>query len=68
MALLGFLIPFLGIGSSFVIMVVLYSLLPIIKNFTSISGINPQVIEAAEGIGMTKFQILFKVQIPMAFL
>ena len=68
MALLGFLIPFLGIGVvPSVFMVVLYSLLPIIKNtFTSISGINPQVIEAAEGIGMTKFQILFKVQIPMA--
>ncbi len=68
MALLGFLIPFLGIGIvPSVFMVVLYSLLPIIKNtFTSISGINPQVIEAAEGIGMTKFQILFKIQIPMA--
>lgn len=68
MALLGFLIPFLGIGVvPSVFMVVLYSLLPIIKNtFTSISGINPQVIEAAEGIGMTKFQVLFKVQIPMA--
>lgn len=68
MALLGFLIPFMGIGVvPSVFMVVLYSLLPIIKNtFTSISGINPQVIEAAEGIGMTKLQILFKVQIPMA--
>lgn len=68
MALLGFLIPFLGIGViPSVFMVVLYSLLPIIKNtFTSISSINPQIIEAAEGIGMTKFQILFKVQIPMA--
>lgn len=68
MALLGFLIPFLGIGVvPAVFMVVLYSLLPIIKNtFTSISGINPQVIEAAEGIGMTKMQVLFKVQIPMA--
>ena len=68
MALLGFLIPFLGIGIlPSVFMVVIYSLLPIIKNtFTSISGINPQMIEAAEGIGMTKLQILFKVQIPMA--
>ncbi|MDO4589515.1 MAG: glycine betaine ABC transporter substrate-binding protein [Fusobacterium sp.] len=68
MALLGFLIPFLGIGViPSVFMVVLYSLLPIIKNtYTSISGINPQIIEAAEGIGMTRFQILFKVQIPMA--
>lgn len=68
MALLGFLIPFLGIGVvPSVFMVVLYSLLPIIKNtFTSIEGINPQMIEAAEGIGLTKLQILFKIQIPMA--
>lgn len=68
MALLGFLIPFLGIGVlPSVFMVVLYSLLPIIKNtFTSINGINPQIIEAARGIGMKKSQILFKVQIPMA--
>ncbi|WP_270749452.1 glycine betaine ABC transporter substrate-binding protein [Fusobacterium hominis] len=68
MALLGFLIPFLGIGVvPSVFMVVLYSLLPIIKNtFTSIEGISPQMIEAAEGIGLTKLQILFKIQIPMA--
>lgn len=68
MALLGFLIPFLGIGLlPSVFMVVLYSLLPIIKNtFTSIEGINPQMIEAAEGIGLTKLQVLFKIQIPMA--
>lgn len=68
MALLGFLIPFFGIGFvPSVFMVVLYSLLPIIKNtFMSISGIDPQIKEAAEGIGMTKLQILFKVQIPMA--
>ena len=68
MALLGFLIPFLGIGvMPSIFMVVLYSLLPIIKNtYTSIEGINPQMIEAAEGIGLTKLQILFKIQIPMA--
>lgn len=68
MALLGFLIPFLGIGvTPSIFMVILYSLLPIIKNtYTSIEGINPQMIEAAEGIGLTKFQILFKIQIPMA--
>lgn len=68
MALLGFLIPFLGIGiMPSIFMVVLYSLLPIIKNtYTSIEGINPQMIEAAEGIGLTKLQVLFKIQIPMA--
>jgi len=68
MALLGFSIPFLGIGTlPAVTTVILYSLLPIIKNtYTGISNINPQTIEAAKGIGLTKFQILTKIQIPLA--
>ncbi len=68
MALLGFAIPFLGIGATpAIVMVVLYSLLPIIKNtYTGIQNINPQMIEAAHGIGLTEFQILTKVQIPLA--
>ncbi len=68
MALLGFIIPFLGIGTKPAIaMVVLYSLLPIIKNtYTGIKNISPQMIETAEGIGLTKWQILVKVQIPQA--
>ncbi|MBH1941965.1 ABC transporter permease subunit [Mobilitalea sibirica] len=68
MALLGFAIPFLGIGTvPAVVMVILYSLLPIIKNtFTGIQNINPPTLEAAKGIGLTKLQILRKVQIPLA--
>ncbi|MEG0306509.1 MAG: glycine betaine ABC transporter substrate-binding protein [Clostridium sp.] len=68
MALLGFAIPFLGIGTKpAIVMVVLYSLLPIIKNtYTGIQNINPQMLEAARGIGLTKSQILTKIQIPLA--
>lgn len=68
MALLGFMIPFLGIGTiPAVVAVVLYSLLPIIKNtYTGIININPQTLEAAKGIGLTPFQVLRKVQIPLA--
>ena len=68
MALLGFMIPFLGIGAiPAVTAVVLYSLLPIIKNtYTGLESINPQTLEAAKGIGLTRFQILTKVQIPLA--
>ena len=52
MALLGFMIPILGIGTlPAIVMVVLYSLLPIIKNtYTGIKNINEQTIEAATGI------------------
>lgn len=68
LALLGFLIPALGIGSNpAIVMVVLYSLLPIVKNsYIGLIGIDSNILEAAEGMGMTKNQILMKVQIPLA--
>jgi osmoprotectant transport system permease protein len=67
-ALLGFLIPILGIGEKpAVFMVVVYSLLPIIKNtVTGLSGINAETLEAAKGIGMTRIQVLTKVKLPLA--
>lgn len=68
LALLGFLIPVLGIGSKpAIVMVVLYSLLPIVKNcYTGLSNISDDILEAAKGMGMTKNQILRKVQLPLA--
>lgn len=68
MALLGFMIPFLGIGEvPAIVAVVMYALLPIIKNsYIGIANINPQTIEAARGIGLTKWQVLSKIEIPLA--
>jgi len=68
LALLGFLIPFLGIGTKpSIFMVLLYSLLPIIKNcYTALVNIDGDLLEAAKGMGMTKRQVLFRVQIPLA--
>ena len=68
LAALGLLVPFLGIGSPpAILMVVLYSLLPILKNtYTGIKNINPDMIEAAYGIGMTHKQVLFRVKLPLA--
>lgn len=68
LAVLGFLIPLLGIGSKpAILMVFLYSLLPIIKNtYTGLININPDIIEASRGMGMTNGQILKMVQIPLA--
>ncbi|MBC8535267.1 ABC transporter permease/substrate-binding protein [Feifania hominis] len=67
-ALLAFLVPFIGIGQKpAIIMVVLYALLPIIKNtYTGITSIDPKVMESAAGIGLTRMQQLFRVQLPMA--
>ena len=68
LALLGFLIPILGIGSKpAIIMVVMYSLLPIVKNtYTGLTNINPALIEAADGMGLTNTQVLLKVRFPLA--
>ncbi|MCY6369997.1 glycine betaine ABC transporter substrate-binding protein [Clostridium ganghwense] len=68
LALLGFLIPVIGIGSTpAIVMVFLYSLLPIVKNtYTGLKNINPDMIEAAKGMGLTGRQTLQMVQLPLA--
>lgn len=67
-ALLGFLIPIFGIGMKPAIVVLfLYSLLPIVRNtYTGIIGVDPAAVEAARGMGMRERQILFRVTIPQA--
>lgn len=67
-ALLGFMIPVLGIGPKPAITaLLLYALLPIIRNtFTGISGVDASVKEAAVVMGMSKWQVLFKVELPLA--
>ncbi|MCR5889730.1 ABC transporter permease/substrate-binding protein [Hymenobacter sp. J193] len=67
-ALLGFLIPWLGIGPKPAILaLLLYSLLPIIRNtVTGIQGVSPAVVEAARGLGFTDWQVLGRVELPLA--
>ncbi len=48
-------------------MVVLYSMLPILKNtYIGITNINPDMLEAAKGLGMTNTQTLKIIKIPLA--
>ena len=67
-ALLGFLIPVLGIGiGPALVALFLYALLPIIRNtYVGITEVSPSVKEAARGVGMTPNQILTKVEFPLA--
>ncbi len=67
-ALLGFMIPVLGIGPKPAIAaLMLYALLPIIRNtFTGITGVDVAVKEAAVAMGMSKWQLLSKVELPLA--
>lgn len=68
LALFGLIIPIMGIGFKPAIFVLfLYALLPIIKNtYIGINSIEPSIIEAGRGMGMTKTQILAMVEIPLA--
>lgn len=68
-ALLGFMIPLLGIGAKpAIVALFLYALLPIIRNtYSGILGVNPAVKEAAVAMGMTGKQVLWKVELPLAF-
>lgn len=61
-------IPGLGISrTSAVIGLVLYSMLPIVRNvYMALNGIDQSIIEAARGMGMKKRDILWKVQLPIA--
>lgn len=71
LALFGFLIsiPLIGgIGATTAIVaLVLYSLLPIIRGtFTGISGVDPAIREAGRGMGLTDFELLTHVELPLA--
>ena len=68
LALLGFLIPLLGIGfTPAIIALFLYALLPIIRNtYSGLLSIDAKLINAARAMGMTSSQILWKLQLPLA--
>lgn len=68
-SLLGFLIPFSGIGdTTAIIALTVYALLPMVRNtHTGITNIDKNVLEAAKGMGSTNFQILYKIKLPLAF-
>lgn len=68
MAMLGFMVPLFGIGfTTGVIALILYSLLPIVRNtYTGIKEISPAIVESAVGMGMTEWRVLTKIKIPLA--
>ena len=68
LALLGFMIPLLGIGTTpAIVALTIYGLLPILRNtYTGIVGVNSATVEAGTGMGMTSLQVLWMVELPMA--
>ncbi len=71
LALFGFLIPIPFIGGigrrTAIVALVLYALLPILRNtFVGLTAVDPAVLDAAEAMGMTETQIMFRVRFPLA--
>jgi osmoprotectant transport system permease protein len=71
LALFGFLLPAPWIGARAdrlaILALLLYALLPLIRNtYTGIQGVDPAVVEAGRGMGMTNRQLLWQVQLPLA--
>ncbi|MGD2126045.1 MAG: ABC transporter permease [Desulfobacteraceae bacterium] len=68
LAVIAIMAPLLGFGlQSAVVALVIYGLLPILRNsYTSIKKIDPAIIEAARGMGMNRIQIARKVELPLA--
>lgn len=67
-ALLGFMIPVLGIGvAPAVAALFLYSLLPILRNtYTGIIEAAPEAVGAGRALGMTEWQLLRRIRLPLA--
>jgi osmoprotectant transport system permease protein len=57
-----------GIGAApAIIALILYALLPIVRNTVAgIAGVDPAVIDAARGMGMTRREVFRRVQLPLA--
>ncbi len=68
LALFALLIPVTGLGrTSAIIVLVLYNQYLLLRNFlTGLNEVDPALQEAAIGIGMTRMQMLWKVQVPLA--
>jgi osmoprotectant transport system permease protein len=71
LALFGFLLPMPWLGERAdrlaILALTLYALLPIIRNtYTGIRGVDPAVVEAGRGMGLTESQLLFQVELPLS--
>ncbi|MFE5185207.1 ABC transporter permease [Streptomyces sp. NPDC056628] len=69
LAMIGLLIPIVGLGvAPTVIALTLYGLLPIVRNcVVGLRGVDPSLVDAARGIGMSRLAQLLRVELPLAW-
>ncbi|WPP08487.1 ABC transporter permease [Pediococcus inopinatus] len=68
LAMLSIIMLGLGLGVNTVIATVfLYALLPIIKNtYSGMQSVEPSILDSGKGMGMTRFQLLYMVELPLS--
>jgi len=68
LAIVAIMVPLLGIGFwPAIVALSIWGLLPILRNsYAGINNINPAIVEAARGMGMTRGQIARKIELPLA--
>lgn len=69
LAAIGLLIPLVGLGvPPTVITLTLYGLLPVVRNaIVGLRGVDPSLVDAATGIGMSRPARLLRVELPLAW-
>lgn len=68
LALFGLLVPFFGIGSvTALIALCVYAILPLLRNtYIGLTEVDSAIVEAAKGMGVNNWQLLWRVQLPLA--
>lgn len=68
LALIAVLLPFVGFGLTNITIALVVLALPLIltNTYTAVTGVDPGMVEAARGMGMTSMEILFRVELPNA--
>ncbi|WP_331445503.1 ABC transporter permease [Streptomyces xanthochromogenes] len=69
LAMIGLLIPLVGLGvAPTVVTLTLYGLLPIVRNsIVGLRGVDPALVDAAKGIGMSRAARMLRVELPLAW-
>ena len=69
LALFGIFIPIFGLGyKPAVVALVMYALLPILRNtVTGLRSVDPAIAESAQGMGMSARERLFRIELPLAW-
>lgn len=68
LALFALMMPITGLGrTTAIIVLVFYNQYIMLRNFiTGLNEVDPAIVEAATGMGLTRLQVLFKVRVPIA--